>query len=140
MFASLCDSSSSSDEGGGGGGGGGGPNPGGAARKQSSSARKKSKKIKKKEATLSAAAKRRARKKRADEARRRSEYDQRMIRRAQREGKPDDFYLRVGREPPTQEQVREARALPPEQRMGWWRVHRIQYLMSSLLGVRRSSR
>ena len=35
----------------------------------------------------------------------------------------------MGREPPTQEQVREARALPPEQRMGWWRARFGQHCM-----------
>lgn len=53
-------------------------------------------------------------------AQKRREFEQRMERKARREGKPDDAYTRSGRVPPTDTQVAQLRALAPPERMAWW--------------------
>jgi len=50
----------------------------------------------------------------------RKEFEARMVRKARREGKPDDTYFRAGRVPPTDLQVAQLRAMPEQERMGWW--------------------
>jgi len=50
----------------------------------------------------------------------RKEFEARMARKARREGKPDDTYFRAGRVPPTDLQVAQLRAMPEQERMGWW--------------------
>ena len=65
-----------------------------------------------------AAAAEKAREKR--NATRRKEFEDRMKRRARREGKADDEYIRQGLAPPDADAVAELRALQPKERMGWW--------------------
>lgn len=52
---------------------------------------------------------------------RRRDYEARMRRKAAREGKPMDYYLEQGASPPTLAQLEEARSLPEEKRLGWWK-------------------
>ena len=52
---------------------------------------------------------------------RRRDYEARMRRKAVREGKPMDYYLEQGASPPTLTQLEEARSLPEEKRLGWWK-------------------
>ena len=44
-----------------------------------------------------------------------------MIRKAKREGKPEDYYLDIGAKSPTHADIAAARALPEAERLPWWR-------------------
>ena len=55
---------------------------------------------------------------------RRAEFVERMTAKARKDGKPDDFYLRVGREPPTAADVAAARRIGEKDSKAltrWWR-------------------
>ncbi len=58
---------------------------------------------------------------RAANAARRAEFVARMHAKAQKAGKPDDFYLRDGLAPPTPAQVAEARRMGRDERLRFWR-------------------
>lgn len=51
----------------------------------------------------------------------RKEYEERMVRKAKREGKPLDHYLAIGAEPPSIEELRHLRALSREEAFAQWK-------------------
>ena len=53
-------------------------------------------------------------------AQKRTEFCGRMTRKARREGRPDDFYLRHGLAPPTQADVAVLRGMDAGQKLSWW--------------------
>ncbi len=55
------------------------------------------------------------------EAEQRKEFERRMRRKAKREGKEEDHYLKQGLEPPSAQQVAQAKGMAPAERMAWWR-------------------
>jgi hypothetical protein len=57
----------------------------------------------------------------------RKAYEERMTRKAKREGKPLDFYLRQGLEPPTEEVVRQLKAMCKEEAFQQWKVNYAQH-------------
>lgn len=52
----------------------------------------------------------------------RKAYEERMMRKAKREGKPLDFYLNLGADPPSEEAVAELRAMSKEERFAVWKA------------------
>lgn len=48
-------------------------------------------------------------------------FEGRMLRKAKREGKPEDYYMNIGATPPTAADLKHVRGLPDELKMGWWR-------------------
>ena len=72
------------------------------------------------EAARRAADEREAR--RAANAARRAEFVERMVGKARKEGRADDWYLQVGREPPTAADVLKAQRMADKKaQAGWWR-------------------
>lgn len=59
---------------------------------------------------------------RKQEVAKRKAYDGRMTRKAKREGKPLDFYLKQGRDPPTHDDLVRIKALPQDQQIPAWRA------------------
>ena len=57
----------------------------------------------------------------------RKEYEQRMIRKAKREGKPYDHYLTIGAEPPSVEVLSHLRSLPREEAFALWKEKYAQH-------------
>jgi hypothetical protein len=56
----------------------------------------------------------------------RKEFEQRMMRKAKREGREINFYLSLGAEPPTVEELQGLRALPKESAFELWRQRHSQ--------------
>ena len=76
-----------------------------------------------------AAARERAEARRAERGKRQA-YEGRMLRKARREGKPDDFYLKMGLAPPTRADLAAVVALPEPERIGWWRARFGQHCLA----------
>lgn len=57
----------------------------------------------------------------------RKEYEQRMIRKAKREGKPLDHYLLIGAEPPSIEFLKHLRTLKKEEAFALWKEKYVQH-------------
>ena len=64
------------------------------------------------------------------ERRKRQEYEARMTRKAKREGKPVDTYLREGLAPPSAADVAAAKAMEGRPRMEWWRARFGQHCLT----------
>jgi tRNA-dihydrouridine synthase 1 len=61
----------------------------------------------------------------------RKAYEERMIRKAKREGKSDlNFYLKIGAELPTRELIHEFRAMPRERVISLWKERHSQHCLS----------
>jgi tRNA-dihydrouridine synthase len=60
----------------------------------------------------------------------RKQYEERMTRKAKREGKPLDFYLRVGVEPPTVEDLAQLKSLTKEEGFAKWKENFGQHCFS----------
>ena len=74
--------------------------------------------------TLAAAAEQTLEARRVANAARRAEFVERMAARARREGRPDDWYLRKGREPPSAADIVTARRMGLDDKAAqarWWK-------------------
>jgi hypothetical protein len=68
--------------------------------------------------------------KRREEGKRKA-YEERMIRKAKREGKSDlNFYLKIGAELPTREHLDKFRAMPREKAIRLWKEQHSQHCLS----------
>ena len=68
--------------------------------------------------------------KKRQEEKKRKAYEGRMMRKAKREGKDVEHYLRIGAEVPTIEIVRKLKVLPKEERLVVWKKDHSQHCMS----------
>lgn len=75
------------------------------------------------------------RKRKRDDAKKaRCRFEERMARKAKRAGKPLDFYLKIGADPPTPAQLDDIRALPDDKaRLEQWKTHFGQVCFNFLL-------
>ena len=76
-----------------------------------------------------------ARDRKKHEEGKRKSFEDRMRRKAKRDGKEPDFYLSQGLEPPTQEAVQQVTALPEKEQVPWWRGRYSQHCFAFHTGT-----
>lgn len=64
----------------------------------------------------------------------RKRYEERMVRKAKREGRDADYYLKQGAEAPTAEDLKELRSMPPQAAWERWKEKHCQHCWAMHLG------
>lgn len=65
-----------------------------------------------------------------EEEGKRKRFEQRMMRKAKREGLPPEYYLKIGSEVPSVEMIVKLKSMPKEERLAAWKASHSQHCMN----------